>query len=87
MHETRTEARNNNKCMKSHSKLTYQLSFQNVGRKVGYHAGGKWFIHDPKRRKGTQLLNLKHLSIACKYEVQGNLFSLWTKNIIGGWLK
>ena len=43
-----TEARNN-KYMKYHSKLTYQLSFWNVSRKVDYHAGGKWFIHGPKR--------------------------------------
>ena len=42
-----TEARNN-KYMKYHSKLTYQLSFWNVSRKVDYHAGGKWFIHGPK---------------------------------------
>ena len=44
-----TEARNY-KYMKYHSKLTYQLSFWNVSRKVDYHAGGKWFIHGPKRR-------------------------------------
>ena len=42
----RTEARNNNKYMKSTSKLTYQLSFQKVSRKLDYHAGGKWFIHE-----------------------------------------
>ena len=54
-----TEARND-KCMKYHSKLTYQLSFWNVSRKVDYHAGGKWFIHGPKRRKENQLLSLKH---------------------------
>ena len=53
-----TEARNN-KYMKYHSKLTYQLSFWNVSRKVDYHAGGKWFIHGPKRRKENQLLSLK----------------------------
>ena len=51
-----TEARNN-KYMKYHSKLTYQLSFWNVSRKVDYHAGGKWFIHGPKRRKENQLLS------------------------------
>ena len=39
-----TEAKNN-KYMKYHSRLTYQLSFWNVSRKVDYHAGGKWFIH------------------------------------------
>ena len=54
-----TEVRNN-KYMKYHSKLTYQLSFWNVSRKVDYHAGGKWFIHGPKRRKENQLLSLKH---------------------------
>ena len=54
-----TEARNN-KYMKYHSKITYQLSFWNVSRKVDYHAGGKWFIHGPKRRKENQLLSLKH---------------------------
>ena len=54
-----TEARNN-KYMKYHSKLTYQLSFWNVSQKVDYHAGGKWFIHGPKRRKENQLLSLKH---------------------------
>ena len=48
-----TEARNN-KCMKYHSKLTYQLSFWNVSRKVDYHAGGKWFIHGPKLRETRQ---------------------------------
>ena len=42
-----TEARNN-KYMKYHSKLTYQLSFWNVSQKVDYHAEGKWFIHGPK---------------------------------------
>ena len=54
-----TEARND-KYMKYHSKLTYQLSFWNVSRKVDYHAGGKWFIHGSKRRKENQLLSLKH---------------------------
>ena len=54
-----TDARNN-KYMKYHPKLTYQLSFWNVSRKVDYHAGGKWFIHGPKRRKENQLLSLKH---------------------------
>ena len=50
----------NNKYMKYHSKHTYQLSFWNVSPKVDYHAGGKWFIHGPKRRKENQLLSLKH---------------------------
>ena len=54
-----TEARNN-RYMKYHSKLTYQLSFWNVSRKVDYHAGGKWFIHGPKRRLENQVLSLKH---------------------------
>ena len=46
------------KYMEYHSKLTYQLSFWNVSRKVDYHAGGKWFIHGPKRHKENQLLSL-----------------------------
>ena len=54
-----TEA-SNNKYMKYHSKLTYQLSFWNVSRKVDYRAGGKCFIHGPKRRKENQLLSPKH---------------------------
>ena len=53
-----TEARND-KYMTYHSKLSYQLSFWNVSRKVDYHAGGKWFIHGPKRRKENQLLSRK----------------------------
>ena len=42
-----------------------------------YHAGGKWFIHDPKRRKENQPETplLVILSIACNDEVHGNLFS------------
>ena len=58
-----TEARYNNKYMKYHSKLTYQLSFWNVSRKVDYHAGGKWFIHGPKRCKENQLLSPCWLSL------------------------
>ena len=64
-----TEARNNDKYMKYHSTLTYQHSFWNVSRKVDSHAGGKWFIHGPKRRKENQpetpLLII--LSIVCKW--------------------
>ena len=80
-----TEA-SNNRYMKYRSKLTYQLSFWNVSRKVDYHAGGKWF----KRRKENQLLRLKHpcwLSLVQHVnEVHGNMFSplfekqnSWTK--------
>ena len=59
---------------------------------MDYHAGGKWFIHGPKRRKENQLLSLKHpcwltqVEHVDKYEVHGKLFSLlfekqspWTK--------
>ena len=28
-------------------------------QKVDQHAGGKWLIHDTKRRKGNQLQSLK----------------------------
>ena len=59
----RTEARDN-KYMKYHSKLTYQLSSWNVSRKVDYHAGGKWSIHGPKRRKENQLPSLNHVIYA-----------------------
>ena len=52
-----TEARNN-EYMKSHSKLTYQLSFLDVSQKVDYHAGGKWFIHGPKRHWDSWILGL-----------------------------
>ena len=89
-----TDARND-KHMKYHSKLTYQLSFWNVNRKVDYHAGGKWFIHGPKRRKENHLLSLKHpcwLSLVKQVnEVHGNMFSPlfekqnpWTKTSQGG---
>ena len=27
---------------------------------MDYRAGGKWFIHGPKRRKENQLLSLEH---------------------------
>ena len=54
-----TEVTNYNKYMKSHCKFTYKLLFKNVSRKVDYHAGGKWFIHVPKRRNENQLLSLK----------------------------
>ena len=66
-----TEARNN-KYMKYHSKLTYQLSFWNVSRKMDYHGGGKWFIHGPKTPQGESVAKpetplLIILSIACKW--------------------
>ena len=48
-----TEARNN-KYMKYHSKLTYQLSFCNVSRKVDYHAGGKIRGQKHPRREPTE---------------------------------
>ena len=32
-------------------------SFYNVSRKVDYHAGGKRFIHGPKRRKENKESN------------------------------
>ena len=92
-----TEARND-KYMKYHSKLTYQLSFWNVSRKVDYHAGGKWFIHGPKRRKENQLLKTETplriiLSIACKWGPWQHVQSVIQKaksvdkNILGRWLK
>ena len=35
-----------------------QFFFQNF-QKVDQHAGGKWLIHDTKRRKDNQLQSLK----------------------------
>ena len=72
--------------MKYHSKLTYQLSFWNVSRKVDYHAGGKWFIHGPKRCKENQLLSLKHPWCSSKSLTLygGNqLFTSGTPSVIG----
>ena len=35
----------------------FKLDFQNVDQ----HTGGKWLIHDTKRRKDNQLQNLESL--------------------------
>ena len=40
-------------------KPTAQLVFKNDFQKVDQHAGGKWLIHDTKRRKNNQLQSLK----------------------------
>ena len=39
--------------------LTAHLLFKNRSPKVDQHAGGKWLIHDTKRRKDNQLQSLK----------------------------
>ena len=95
-----TEARNN-EYMKYHSKLTYQLSFWNVSRKVDYHAGGKWFSSSmaPNAARRYQWIRNK-----CHFGLWGakvisplgqngpdfaNIFSdafSWTKNFVY-WLK
>ena len=36
-----------------------QLVFKNHFQKVDQHAGGKWLIHNTKRRKDNQLQSLK----------------------------
>ena len=66
--------------MKSHSKLTYQLSFKNVSQKSGLSCRRQVVHTRPQTPQGelaakpeTPLLII--LSIACKYEVHGNLFS------------
>ena len=41
-------------------KPTAQLVFKTDFQKVDQHAGGKWLIHDTKRRKDNQLQSLKH---------------------------
>ena len=40
-------------------KPTAQLLFKFDFQKMDRHAGGKWLIHDTKRRKDTQLQSLK----------------------------
>ena len=40
-------------------KPTAQLLFKFDFQKVDQHAGGKWLIHDTKRRKVNQLQSLK----------------------------
>ena len=40
-------------------KPTAQLLFKIDFQKVDQHAGGKWLIHDTKRRKDNQLQSLK----------------------------
>ena len=65
-----TEARYD-KYMKYHSKLTYQLSFWNVSRKVDYHAGGKWFIYGPII-KNSMIIFLLDMTIGmCTHEIVG----------------
>ena len=42
-------------------KPTAQLVFKNrFPKSVDQHEGGKWLIHDTKRRKDNQLQSLKH---------------------------
>ena len=74
-----TEARNNDKYMKSHCKLTYQLILKcepkgglSCRRQVVHprHQTPQW---ESVAKPETPLLII--LSIACKYEVHGNLFS------------
>ena len=43
--------------VKSTAQLLFKIDFQ----KVDQHAGGKWLIHDTKRRKDNQLQSLKLL--------------------------
>ena len=73
------EATNDNKYMKSHSKLTYQLSFI---LKCEPKSGRRRQVVCPRSqtpqgesvaKPETPLLII--LSIACKYEVHGNSFS------------
>ena len=71
-----TKARNNNRYMKSHPKLTYQLSFLIVSRKVDYHAGGKWNHNgDPVHRKTVFYIETGPMIVA-KYMAAGQRASL-----------
>ena len=88
-----TEA-GNNKYMKYHSKLTYQLSFWNVSRKVDYQV-----VHPrPQTPQGESVAKpetplLIILSIACKWGPWQHVQSVIQKaksvdkNILGRWLK
>ena len=83
MHELETEARNNNKYMKSHSKLTYWLVPTLILKcepNSGLSCRRQVLRPRPQTPQGesvakpeTSLLII--LSTACKYEVHGNLFS------------
>ena len=46
-------------CTIQYVKPTAQLAFKIDFQKVDQHAGGKWLIHDTKRRKDSQLQSLK----------------------------
>ena len=55
-------------CQNTHTKIRYiihyvkptaQLCLKFDFQKVDQHAGGKWLIHDTKRRKDNQLPSLK----------------------------
>ena len=82
-----TEVRNDNKYMKYHPKLTYQLSFWNVSRKVDYHAKLAFAAHQiywwisslllvASQPKSLMLYCIKRL-IYCMYSgMSGFIFTL-----------
>ena len=41
------------------SNLQPNCCLKSISKKVDQHAGGKWLIHDTKRRKDNQLQSLK----------------------------
>ena len=54
-HNTKNEDILSNYNVKPIVQLVFKIDFQ----KVDQHAGGKWLIHDTKRRKDNQLQSLK----------------------------
>ena len=53
----------NEDILSSTSNLTTQLLFKVDFQKVDQHTGGKWLIHDTKRRKDNHLQSMK---LPCK---------------------
>ena len=49
----------NEEILSSMSNLQHQWYLKIDFQKVDQHAGGKWLIHDTKRRKDNQLQSLK----------------------------
>ena len=56
---------------------TQKIRFKkNDFQKVDQHAGGKWLIHDTKRRKDNQLQSLK---LPCRISKLGS--QMWHKGV------
>ena len=58
------------------SNLQHNCCFKFDFQKVDQHAGGKWLIHDTKRRKDNQLQSLKLPCIISKLSSK-----MWHKGV------